>query len=230
MSRIDGLEHSPAGHGYHQVTRWLHAGLVLGVIFQLVCAALMAHPDHQDGEQLAPVLSHVAGSEMGSMDHEDSQQGRMLMQAHRTGGLVVAIMVLANLIWALMRRGKPRKRQFSVLISKQHWQEALSIARSMPRMLLGRLPLPEPGNSLSLVFEMLGMLVMSAMAVTGSMIWGLWSGSGNHVPAQAEMLMEAHAAFAVLLFLYLTGHVSMALMHAHAGDPVFSRIMPLGKN
>ncbi|MDQ6965837.1 MAG: cytochrome b/b6 domain-containing protein [Mariprofundaceae bacterium] len=224
------------GQGYHQLTRWLHAGLVLGVIFQLVCAALMAHPDHQDhqdGEQHMPALQHAVAAEMPPMDHiGDSKQGQLLMQAHRTGGILVAVIVLANLIWAFLPRGKPRKRQISVLLSKLHWREALSIARNMPQILLGKRPLPKSDNSLSLVFEMLGLLTMSAMAVTGFIIWILWAGPGNQVTAQAEVVMETHAAIAILLFFYLTGHVSMALMHVRAGDPIFSRILPRlnGKN
>ncbi|MDQ6959697.1 MAG: cytochrome b/b6 domain-containing protein, partial [Mariprofundaceae bacterium] len=130
------------------------------------------------------------------------------------------------LIWAFLLRGKPRKRQISVLLSRQHWHDALLIARNIPLMLLGKRPLPQPGNALSRVFEMLGLLTMSAMAVTGSIIWSLWAGPGNQVPALAEIVMEIHAAIAILLFCYLAGHVSMALMHARAGDSVFTRILP----
>jgi len=214
--------------GYHPVTRWLHAGLVLGVIFQLVCAALMTHPDDLAG---VPALQHTVAAEVVPMEHKNSKQGQLLMQAHRTGGILVAVIVLANLIWAFLSRGKPRKRQMSVLLSRQYWRDALLIARNIPQILLGKRPLPQPGNALSLVFEMLGLLTMSAMAVTGFIIWSLWAGPGNQVTAQAEILMATHAAIAILLFCYLAGHILMALMHARAGDPVFARILPqLTKN
>jgi len=241
--------------GYHPVTRWLHAGLVLGVVFQLVCASLMAHPEHTEGKHGMAVVAHAEAVEahhsghntdngfiIGSVAHVEAVTagadqpihkkdalGEWLMSAHRTGGILLALIVLANLLWAVMPRGNPRKRQLAVLFSALHWSEAWAIATQLPSMLAGKKPLPEPGNSLSLIFEMFGLLTMTAMAITGSMIWSLWSGPGSRVSEQAELWMETHAGIAVLLFLYLAGHISMAWMHARAGDPVFTRILPLEK-
>jgi len=240
--------------GYHPVTRWLHAGLVLGVVFQLVCASLMAHPEHTEGKHGMVVVAHaeaveahhsghadngfiigyVAHAETVTADadqpmHKKDALGEWLMSAHRTGGILLALIVLANLLWAIMPRGNPPKRQLAVLFSALHWSEAWAIATQLPSMLARKKSLPEPGNSLSLVFEMFGLLTMAAMALTGAIIWSLWSGPGSKVSEQAELWMGTHAGIAVLLFLYLAGHVSMALMHARAGDPVFARILPLEK-
>jgi len=216
--------------GYHPVTRWLHAGLVLGVIFQLFCAVLMSHPEHEEGKHGESALVHQAvAAEVHPVAHQEDGAGELFMAAHRTGGIFVAIVVLANLFWAIIARGKPRKRQIGVLFSTEYWRQALSIARRLPRMLLGKKSLPEPGNALSLVFEMLGLLVMTVMGITGSIIWILWAGPGNTVSEQAELMMSIHASVAIMLLFYLLGHISMALMHARSGDPVFSRIFPRGK-
>jgi len=221
---------NPLHSGYHPATRWLHAGLVLGVLFQLFCAVLMSHPEHEDGKHGEPTLIHQAvAAEVHPVAHKDDGLGELFMAAHRTGGIFVAMIVLANLLWAIIARGRSRKRQVSVLFSSEHWRQALSIARRLPRALLGKNPLPEPGNSLSLVFEMLGLLIMTAMAISGSMIWYLWAGPGNTVSVQAETLMGIHASVAIMLLFYLLGHISMALMHARAGDPVFARIFPVRK-
>lgn len=216
--------------GYHPVTRWLHAGLILGVIFQLSFAVLMAHPDHQEISHNRPDSHHeTIASEVKHSEHEGDELGQFFLQAHRTGGIWVAAIVLANLIWAVLLRGSPRKRQISVLFSAQCWREALSIARNIPLILLGKRALSEPGNALSLVFEMLGLVLMSIMAVSGTVIWTLWAGPGNAVSTQAELVMGLHASVAVWLLLYLVGHVSMAFLHARAGDPVFVRILPSKK-
>jgi len=262
--------------GYHPVTRWLHAGLVLGVIFQLLCAAQMAHPDHDeaghDGAAMAhadsasgahavensghasahggvpslaesahaesmPIGSTQAGStqtsstqaeamQSGHAMHKDSPFAQSLMSAHRSVGVWVALIVLANLLWAVMLRGQPRKRQMGVLLSGVHWREAISILKQLPWMMMGKRDFPEPGNSLSLIVEMFGMLTMAAMAVSGSIIWSMWAGPGNKVSESAELWMGVHGSFAILLFLYLAGHVSMAVLHWRSGDSVFSRILP----
>lgn len=192
--------------GYHPVTRWLHAGLVLGVVCQLIFASLMTHPDEKGGEL-----------------------GKLFMQVHRAGGVVVAAIVIANLIWAVLPRGNPPHRQISVLVSAAHWREALSILKRLPTMLSGKSKLVQPGNELALVFEMLGLLVMTAMAMTGSVIWNLWSGPGSKVSPDAELLMEIHAVFAFILLIYLAGHISMAVAHLRAKEPVFARISPFGR-
>jgi len=218
--------------GYHPVTRWLHAGLVLGVLFQLFCAAQMVHPEHAEGahgELVAHAEAAATEEAHHKSIHEKDAVGVWLMDAHRTGGFVVVWIVLANLLWAVIARGTPRKRQIGVLFSARHWFEAGVIVKHLPRMLIGKHDLPAPGNSLSLIVEMFGMLTMAAMALTGLVIWLLWGGSGATVSELAEMWMEIHAGFAVLLFVYLAGHVSMALLHWHSGDSVFSRVLPWGR-
>jgi len=238
-----------ASKPYHPTTQWLHAGLVLGVIFQLICAVFMAHPhehnkasaghsesalaesthvDHQLESPSAHSMHASSGSaETEELKHQDEAWKKSFMQAHRTGGVLVVIIIILNLLWAMILRGKPSKRQLSVLFSMFHWREALKIAKHVPMMMLGRRALAEPGNSLSLIVEMLGLLTMTAMAVTGFIVWNLWGGPGDTVSTLAELWMEVHGSLAVLLFLYLSGHVSMALLHMRSGDPVFARISPV---
>jgi len=220
---------SAATKPYHPITRWLHAGLVLGVMFQLVCAFLMAHPEHVDDEHgmaMVHAKPAIEGVDKQLLGHKD-EFGESLMSAHRFGGLIVALIVLANLIWAVIRRGELRKRQIAVLVSAAHWHDSWRILKKLSLMLVGKGGLPEPGNALSLIVEMFGMLTMTAMAVSGAIIWSIWAGPGNTVTEQAEAWMGIHAAVAVCLFLYLAGHVSMALLHMRSGDSVFARIFPI---
>lgn len=214
---------------YHPVTRWLHAGLVLGVMFQLVCAALMAHPEHNDdGYTIAMAHAEVVVEEVHHQPtHEKNALGESFMEAHRIGGLLVALIVLANLLWAIIPRGNPRKCQIAVLFSAFHWHESWLILKRLCLMVVGRGGLPEPGNALSLIVEMFGMITMTGMAVSGAIIWSVWAGPGNTVTEQAEALMGVHGTITILLFLYLVGHVSMALLHMRSGDRVFSRISPV---
>ena len=200
--------------------------------------AVGSHMVHQGGHEghgaVALIATTPAHTEamMVEAQHPTHKKGGIeewLMSAHRTGGSVVVLIVLANLCWAIMLRGSPRKRQIGVLFSASAWLEATAILKRLPLMLIGKSPLPDPGNSLSLIVEMLGMLTMTAMAISGFIIWSLWAGPGNTVSGTAELWMEVHAGFAMLLLLYLAGHVSMALLHLRSGDKVFTRISPFGK-
>lgn len=213
---------------YHPVTRWLHAGLVLGVIFQLTCAAFMSHPEHAGSAHvITEAHTEVAVEEVHQPKHEANKLGESFMAAHRTAGLFVVLIVLANLIWAIIPRGMPRKYQMAVLFSALHWREAGLILRRLCLMIVGKGGLPEPGNALSLIVEMFGMLTMAAMAVSGAIIWSIWAGPSQMVTEQAEVWMGVHGVIATLLFLYLAGHVSMALLHMRSGDLVFERIFPV---
>ncbi len=213
---------------YHPVTRWLHAGLVLGVLFQLFCAAMMAHPEHKDGGHGGSLLlqQEAVAAELHHAAHEEDVSGELFMTAHRTGGLLVVFIVLANLLWAVVARGNPRKRQIAVLFSALHWREAWVVAKQLALIPVGKGSFPEPGNALSLIVEMFGLLTMTAMAISGSIVWNMWGGPGSTVSGQAEAWMGIHAGIAILLFMYLAGHISMALLHMRAGDRVFARIVP----
>lgn len=215
-----GQEPSP----YHPITRWLHAGLVFGVTFQLICVLLMTHPDHMDGEHsIATVHSDMHQQESIAQ----AKLGQWTMSAHRSVGILVVLIVFANFIWALMRRGEAKKRQIAVLFSVIHWRESWQTLKKLLFMFLGKEKLPEPGNSLSLIVEMLGMLTITAMAISGAIIWVTWAGPGDMVTELAETWMGVHAAVAIALFLYLAGHVSMALLYMRSGDAIFSRISPV---
>ncbi len=194
--------------GYHPITRWLHAGLVLGIISQLSLAALMTEPS----------ISGASQSTTGT---------GFFMQTHRTLGILVAVIVCANLVWALIPRGDPPLRQIAVLYSWKYWREALSIARGIPWILSGRHPMPAMGNALSMIFEMLGLLLMSAMAMTGTLIWFTWQ-PGVPVSRLAGFLMQVHAFIVPALLFYLSGHITMAFLHALRGDRIFSGIVPFG--
>ncbi|MDX8414123.1 MAG: cytochrome b/b6 domain-containing protein [Mariprofundales bacterium] len=248
MTPLENQSQAKEVPGYHPVTRWLHAGLVLGVLFQMGCALWMAHPDHQGGGHEGMRMEQSAHGEAAhgeaeaqddhasaapSATHEEhatSEWRQALMQAHRTGGVLVALIVLANLFWALKLRGAPSHRQIGVLYSLSYWRQAAAILVRLPFMLVGKVPLVAPGNALSLIVEMLGLLVMSVMAVTGAVVWRLWSGPGGTVSHDVETLMGIHSFFAILLLCYLVGHVSMALIHAKSGDRVFARISPFGND
>jgi len=197
-----------AMQGYHVTTRWLHAGLIVGVLFQLSSSLLMSHPD----------------------DH-GTPFGNLLMSLHQLDGLIVAVIVLANVLWAIVMRGEQNNRQMAVLLSPQHWHDAKVVLGKLPAALLGKSAFIQPNNALSMIIEMLGLLVMAGMAITGTIIWFTSEPSGHsheHISQGMELLLTSHSLLSKLLWLYVIGHVFMALMHMRAGHRPFARILPFG--
>jgi len=192
--------------GYHPVTRWLHIGLAIGASLQLLSSLIMSHPD----------------------DH-GTVIGKLLMLFHQTDGLIVAVIVLANVIWATVLRGEKKKRQIAVIFSSKAWKEAYIVFKKLPDALTGKSDFISPNNHLSMIIEMFGLLTMAGMASTGTMIWFSSDGgshSHEHISALMEILLTTHAGLATCLWLYVVGHVFMALMHMRAGHRPFARILP----
>jgi len=76
--------------GYHVVTRWLHAGLILGVIFQLTCAALMADPEHAGGghggaviAEAVPDAHHPGDAGKGAVAHTETVVANIQQPDHK---------------------------------------------------------------------------------------------------------------------------------------------------
>ncbi|WP_038247223.1 cytochrome b/b6 domain-containing protein [Ghiorsea bivora] len=86
--------------------------------------------------------------------------------------------------------------------------------------------LAESSNVLLFIVEMLGLLAMTAMAIQGFIIWNNWGGLGSLVSSLSQLVIQVHAEFAVVLYIYLAGHVSLAILHVASGDTVFLRILP----
>ncbi len=196
--------------GYHPTTRWLHAGLAIGVSLQLFSSLVMSHPDDPE----TPI-------------------GKLWMTFHQLDGLLIASIVLANLIWAIVLRDEEPKRQIAVLFSSQHWREAVLVLKKLPAALIGKTSFISSGNSLAMMIEMFGLLTMAGMAITGTAIWFSHDGAGrivdDHVTPMMDLLLTIHSGLVNILWLYLLGHVSMSLMHARAGHRPFARISPIKK-
>jgi len=192
---------------YHATTRWLHAGLAIGASLQLASSLLMSHPDDPE-----------------------TPMGKLIMTFHQLDGLLIASIVLANLIWAIVRRGEESKRQIAVVFSSQHWREAGLVVKKLPAALMGKTAFISAGNSLAMIIEMFGLLTMVGLASTGTTIWFLHDGASriveDHVSPTMGLLLTIHSGLSNLLWLYVLGHVSMSLMHMRAGHRPFARISP----
>lgn len=185
------------------LTRCLHAGIALGAVYQLTTSLILLPPDEKG-----------------------SALGHSMMEAHELGGLVVAAVIMAHFIWSLLQR-KERPSSIRVLFSLGQWRSSFSLIPTFLYAFIGKLKLPEPGNSLAKIVSMLGLLVMLFMAVTGIAIWvNLPENNLADIPKEVEFLMHIHSLASNLLWAYIIGHVCMVVAHIRAGDAVIKRISP----
>jgi len=188
---------------YTMLTRYLHAGIALGAVYQLATSLILLPPDEKG-----------------------SALGHSMMEAHELGGLVVAAIIIAHFIWSLLLR-KECSSSIWVLSSLGQWRSAFFLIPNFLYAFIGKLKLPEPGNSLAKIVEMLGLLVMLFMAVTGIAIWvNLPENNLADIPKEVEFLMYIHSLASKFLWAYIIGHTCMVVAHIRAGDAVIKRISP----
>jgi len=191
---------------YTTTTRWLHFFVAIGAVYQLTTSLVLLPPDEQG-----------------------SAFGRTMLEAHELGGLVVAAFVALHLLSSFTKR-RDQSSSLWVLFDYKRWGEAFSIVQSLPYALSARGTMPGPGNSLARIIEMLGLLVIAAMAVSGLFLWFWLPENSLTMPANADLMLNIHSLISNLLWAYIAGHALMAWAHKYSGDDVVGRISPLCGN
>ncbi len=187
---------------YSIPVRWLHAGVAAGAVFQLLTSLILLPPDEKGS-----AFAHA------------------VMETHEISGLVVAAFVAAHLLWSIRARGD-QHASLRILFSFSQWREAFSLIKTLASILFGKTNMPEPGNSLARIVEMMGILVMVAIAVTGVAMWFILPENSLNMSPTVDLLMNIHSLLSNLLWVYVIGHVFMVWAHIRAGDPVIQRVSP----
>ncbi|OHC95965.1 MAG: hypothetical protein A2792_09360 [Sphingomonadales bacterium RIFCSPHIGHO2_01_FULL_65_20] len=176
------------------LTKALHGLLAVAVIHQLVIINFMIAPKPGRPENFA-------------------------FELHEWVGLTSLGLLLAYWLWTLVRRGEVR---FSLLVpwfspkaTLAVWQDFrlhLSVWRR------GRLP-DVGSHPFAHAVHGLGLIVMSVMAVTGTM--SLISVLPEPVRTAG---MTVHEASSKLVWAYVIGHASLAILHEVAGHRLFRQM------
>lgn len=180
----------PTVPGVHAITtRLAHLGVVTMVAAQLATSSLMTPPPRDGGGV-----------------------GDLWFAAHTLLGLgAVAAVVL---LWlAVLARPAGDTTPPSALFPwfSAHRRAALAedITRVTRRVRAGCFPhAVDTGGALAPAVHGLGLLVLSAVVVTGSLGW--YGGF--------RALLATHPVFTTLLWVYLGGHVGFALLHQGMGE------------
>jgi cytochrome b561 len=191
---------------YDRITRWLHAGIALAVVIQLVSSQVMAVP--QPGRLLS-------GAE------------RSFFAVHRWSGMCVLSLLVLHWLWGLAGHVPYGWEHLFPWFSGPRLKKVLSALKAMPAWLRGRLP-AESNETLPLAGAVhgLGLVVATAMALSGSTIFFGMTPEGS-MSGFIEVVREVHGFIANFVWAYFVGHVGIAILHQWRGEPLITRMFNL---
>lgn len=196
---------------YDRLTRWLHAGFVLGVPLQLFSESFMKYPKLVDG---VPRVRTAAEANFFEM--------------HEFVGMTLLVIVVSHILWSASRAGGGLGRLFPYF--RSGGMAALSAElKQVPGWFSGKLHATAEDSVLAGAVHGLGLLLILAMASTGATIFFGMDEVTGHMSSFVHDMKELHEGFGSLVWAYLIGHVGMVVLHRIKGHDLLSRISPLAK-
>jgi cytochrome b561 len=174
-------------------TRLLHLGLALAVTAQLALSLVMP----------APGVHH----------HRHTPLQADSFEIHEWVGMATLGIVLAHWLWTAFARESVGLSRLFPWRSRAR-REVYSDLRGLGSR---QLPHGGPRGGLPGLVHGLGLLAVSGMALTGSVIFFWLPENGAAVPAGAKNVIEIHQFIANFVWVYWFGHVGLAVLHRLAG-------------
>lgn len=148
---------------------------------------------------------------------------QFLYPAHEITGLIAGIGIVLFWIYAFANS------DLGILLP---WNRAggIAIVHDLRGLLHGRLPRAGNQVGLSSFVHGLGLLVLSASAITGLILFTLTPLGAHAVPENAlefTRLSLYHKFLGELFWAYFIGHVAFALLHQLSGTPILGGIFNL---
>ena len=185
-------------------TRLLHLGLASLVTFELLASLIMQEP-----ESGRPITGF----------------GGAMLELHEWIGMAALAIVLLHWLWSLWGAAQggvnhlfPWRREDRVRMG----QELRDLASL-------HLPPGGPEGRLSGFVHGLGLLAVTAMVLTGAVLFFGMPEESSRLTPLTETSEEIHEIFATIVWIYWGGHVALAVLHeVLARDGSLSRMFRLG--
>jgi cytochrome b561 len=193
-----GSGHAPASpRSRSPLTRVIHLLLLLVVLHQLIGSEFMRLP--------------VPGDPPG-----------WTLSLHEDLGLVNLAIVAAFWAWTLVRSGETRLGRLLPWLSLARLREVMAdLSAQLRRLAQGRPP-DDADGALASAIHGLGLLAVTAMAVTGGIYFFT---TGTPV---ARPVLSLHKLIANLVWIYLFAHAGLAVLHHLLGSDIFARMFWTG--
>lgn len=181
-------------------TRWLHLGLAVTVTLQLALSLVMEPPDEKSATAIA----------------------RAAFEAHEFVGIVALLIVLAHWLWSLISQADGGLARLFPW-SGSAWAEV----KADLRLLMNRqLPEGGPRGGLPGLAHGLGFLAVTAMVLTGGVLFILFPETGKP-DATVEFFADIHSFISNFVWAYWGGHVALAFLHKRAGHTTVQEMFNL---
>ena len=191
---------------YDRITRWLHAGIALGVVVQLLCSLFMAVPS--PGRH----LPHA---------------GYLLFLIHRWSGITVVALVILHWLWNLSGHVAGGWGHLFPWFSGPRMQRLMSDIKDAPKWLKGEFPdQQEETIPLAGAIHGLGLLAVTAVALSGAVIF-FGMGPDGAASGFVALVKEGHAFLGNVIWVYFVGHAGIAVLHQVRGERLISRMFNL---
>ncbi|EEW25073.1 conserved hypothetical protein [Rhodobacter ferrooxidans] len=190
---------------HNRATRFLHAGLALAIVTQLVTSLQMHGPD-------------------------DVQAGDILFQVHRYSGLAATVMAFGLWVTILVRsRGTDLGALMPWFSGRRLMALGLDIKVHAGAALKLRLPEHDPPAALPSAIHGLGLVLISAMAASGAVYFAQVALGLHSAEPDGMIAMTVHLALANLVWAYLIAHASLALLRHLMQSMRLSTMWSLGR-
>lgn len=173
---------------HSRITRWLHGGLAIAIVIQLLTSAFMS--EHHESGVLDP-----------------------LFVVHQYAGLAALFLVCAFFLLALVRRrGTPFGRLLPWFSSARRADLYDDVSRHAKALMTFRLPDYHEDAALPSAIHGLGLCLMAAMAGSGA-IWFAAQFLGFQDAVLVRLVMAGHSLLGNVVWAYLIGHAGLAVLH-----------------
>jgi cytochrome b561 len=187
---------------YDKATRWLHAGLALGITLQLALSLVMEH-----SEPDKPATGIAAAT----------------FEVHENVGMVVLAILVLHWLWQLTGHTLHGLGHLFPWFSANGRAAVMADAK---RLVASRMRDNPQVSPLAGAVHGLGILVATAMGVSGAVLYFGMADNGS-MSKPVHVIEEFHGLMANLMWAYLVGHVAMGALHRKLGHAEVSDIFRL---
>jgi len=190
---------------YDRATRILHFGIVLSVLLQMFGEKIIGFPEP---------------------DHPRRVIQTLYIGIHEGVGSIALILVCVYLIVALDEIvSRERLFPWVNVAGRNHlW---LEIRRDIPNWLRGKLSPPDESYMIAGAIHGLGISLALLLGLTGSMLF-LGIGPRGTMTPDIKVIWECHSVMATIMWIFVTGHAGIALIHEFKGHKILRKMFRLG--